>query len=253
MLSKFLKTIFLSQTSIFLGLVVLLFMFTASSCSYRYRYTNQEQVANIRQIYLLSVEIDDYSYLPKNQVIYYATSYVSDAFISSLIAEVNSYGNDNDVKIKLLDDAQLEGIYPFLISNNIALEPFTIDGVEKAIPVLVKGRWIKKNSALISTGNSMEGEIGYMTIQFKTSVWKQEAVGFLKVYNKNGLVVARVEIDDFSPYIVMDEDSPYAPKNKQLIDEKVNNNTHYYELTKVYRILGQKIAQKILNTLKIDK
>ncbi len=219
------------------GVIQLIIIYSCSQYrEFRYEYIDRSQVTEIRSLYLLGVEIESTSTDSKeNNVLFYSTLFVKDQFLDSFIKTFNS--GTNTFKLSLMEKEKLIDLQDSLLKENIRVGFYN----DTPLPLAVKGRWIKEM-------NSVLGGDGYVIIRMKTSVWEQNAKGFFKVYNGNGKVIWREQINDFSPYIVFDQESPYLIKNKQMESKSVDNS-YYEELKKIYEVLGSILAREFLETL----
>lgn len=220
--------------------IIGILQFNIYSCSqyreFRYEYIDRSQISGMRNLYLLGVEIESTSTDSReNDVLFYSTLFVKDQFLDSFIKAFNS--GTSAFKLSLMEKEKLIDLLDSLLKENIKIGFYS----NNPLPLAVKGRWIKEMNSVL------DGD-GYVIIRMKTSVWEQNAKGFFKVYNNNGKVVWREQINDFSPYIVFDRESPYLMKNKQ-IESKPVENSYYEELKKIYKVLGSILAKEFLETL----
>lgn len=202
---------------------------------HRYEYVNKRELAGMKKLYLLGVDIRDTSSDDDNEVVFFTTAFVKDSFLDSFLSGFNQ--NNHGMHISLIEREKHQQFIEGYISNGITLGIYQ----NHPLPKKMWGRWIRQYHPDIA------GD-GYVTLEFETSVWKQNAVGFFKIYNAEGRVIWREQIRDFSPYIVFDSESPYLMKNKQIFTDP-ERRSYYDEVKRVYRVLGENLAKEFSTSL----
>lgn len=220
-----------------------LFVFAAllfsalTSCEY---WELKKGAAQVKQIALLSVRLNNASAASEDATHYPNINFVGEAFRSNLIAEWSS---------------QVPQVRLFVVTN---LSPAGFgSGLRSKLLLDEDSLFLRYNYDVRKFSSNEKARLaeslgadGYAILEGEASVWGQGLSGTLKVYDKSNHLVWKQGLKAVSTYIIKDENSPYISDYDELLNTLEKQRSHKTEILEVFSELGRNTAKSMAERFK---